>query len=126
MIRVLVVDDHDFVRTSVAEFLTAAGGIEVVGECSNGASVASAATILHPDVILMDVQMPDRSGIEATRDVLAVDPRARVLMFTGAANNRWLDHAVSAGARGYLVKSADPQRLVRAVRLVASGGTDWP
>ncbi len=126
MIRVLVVDDHDFVRAMVSEVLSAAGGIEVIGECDDGTGVASAAADLHPDIVLMDVQMPGRSGIDATRDLIAADPSTRVLMLTGAVTSRFVADSATAGACGYLVKSGDPQVLVSAVRTVASGGSIWP
>jgi DNA-binding NarL/FixJ family response regulator len=126
VIRVLVVDDHDFVRAMVSQALSAAGGIEVVGECPDGTGVLPAAAVLNPDVVLMDVQMPGRSGIDATRDLIAVNPSVRVLMLTGSANHRGLQQSVDAGACGYLAKSGDPQPLIDAVREVAAGGTVWP
>lgn len=126
MIRVLVVDDHEFVRTMVSQVLSAADGIEVVGECPDGSDVVPAAARLDPDVVLMDVQMPHRSGIEATRDLVAAASRVRVLMLTGSINSRWLHESVDAGAAGFLLKSGDPQLLVSAVRELAAGGSVWP
>ncbi|MEO5834597.1 MAG: response regulator transcription factor [Nakamurella sp.] len=126
MIRVLVVDDHDFVRAMVSQALSAARGIEVVGECQDGTAVVSAAASLHPDIVLMDVQMPGMSGIEATRDLTAVCPLVRVLMLTGAVTSRFVTESADAGASGYLVKSGDSKVLVSAVRTVASGGSIWP
>lgn len=126
MIRVLVVDDHDFVRAMVSQALSAARGIEVIGECQDGADVVSAAASLHPDIVLMDVQMPRMSGIEATRDLTAACPLVRVLMLTGAVTTRFVMESAGAGASGYLVKSGDPKVLVSAVRMVFSGGSIWP
>jgi DNA-binding NarL/FixJ family response regulator len=126
VIRVLVVDDHEFLRAMVSRTLSSAGGIEVIGECPSGRAAVPAAAALNPDVVLMDIQMPGGSGIDATRDLVAVDPQIRVLMLTGSANRRWLDESVTAGACGYLVKSGDPELLVSAVREVAAGGSVWP
>lgn len=126
VIRVLVVDDHAFVRAMVSQVLSAAAGIEVIGECQDGVGVVDAAESLNADIVLMDVQMPGRSGIDATRDLAAVCPLVRVLMLTGAVTTRFVTESATAGARGYLVKSGDPQLLVSAVRTVASGGSVWP
>jgi DNA-binding NarL/FixJ family response regulator len=126
VIRVLVVDDHEFVRAMTSQVLSAAGGIEVVGECPDGTGVVPAAAALDPDVVLMDVQMPGRSGIEATRDLVAADLHARVLILTGSSNSRLVHESIDAGAAGYLLKSGDPQRLVSAVRELAAGGSVWP
>lgn len=121
-----MVDDHDFMRAMVSQVLTAAPGIEVIGECPDGECVVSAAAALNPDVVLMDIQMPGRSGVDATRDLAAACPLVRVLMLTGAVTSRFVAESATAGARGYLVKSGDPQVLVSAVRTVASGGSVWP
>jgi DNA-binding NarL/FixJ family response regulator len=126
LIRVLVVDDHDFVRAMVTRVLSGAGDIEVVGECQDGTCVLPAAAVLNPDVVLMDVHMSGLSGVDITRDLVAVDPHVRVLILTGSAHNRRLRESVDAGAAGCLLKSGDPQLLISAVREVAAGGSVWP
>ena len=126
VIRVLVVDDHSFVRASLTEMLDAAEGIEVVGECTDGAEVTGMATSVRPDVVLMDEQMPVKCGTAATRDLLAVRPQSRVLMVTGSMSGRVLREAAQAGAFGFVLKGGDPRLLIEAVRTVASGATVWP
>ena len=126
VISVLVVDDHSFVRAQVKSVLLAADGIEVVGECADGAEVVSMAAQVQPDVVLMDVRMPVTSGPTATRDLLASRPASRVVMLTGSMSARVVDESAKAGAVGFLVKGDDPNRLIDAVRTVAAGGTAWP
>jgi len=126
VIRVLVVDDHPFVRAGLTEMLDAAEGIEVVGECTDGAEVTGMAASVRPDVVLMDEQMPVKCGTVATRDLLAVRPQSRVLMVTGSMSGRVLREAAQAGAFGFVLKGGDPRLLIEAVRAVASGATAWP
>ena len=126
MIRVLVVDDHDFVREMVTRVLTAADGIQVVGECCDGAEVPAMARSTSPDVVLMDVRMPVRSGIDATSELMNTHPATRVVMLTGSVNPRIVAESAHAGAVGFLVKGVDKEHLIHAVRTVAAGGTAWP
>ncbi|TKV60680.1 response regulator transcription factor [Nakamurella flava] len=126
VIRVLLVDDHDFLRISVSSLLARAGGIEVVGECADGARVLELALTRRPHVVLMDIQLPGRSGIDVARELIARHPMARVLMLTGSSDQHWLLDSRAVGAAGFLVKSGDPAVLVAAVRAVASGGSVWP
>ena len=125
MTRVMLVDDHAFVRAQIAEILSGTPDIEVVGECADGADVLPAAAAAAPDVVLMDVRMPIKSGIEATRDLLAVAPRVRVLMLTGSPTPGAVADSEQAGAVGLLLKGGDPDVLIEAVRTVAAGGTAW-
>jgi len=126
MIRVMLVDDHPFVRAGVSGVLSGAGDIEVVGECDDGTLVPETAKSVRPHVVLMDVRMPAKSGMEATRDLLASQPGVRVVMLTGSLTGGSLHEAMQAGAVGYLLKGGPPSELVNAVRAVAAGGTAWP
>lgn len=126
VIRVLVVDDHALVRAGVSGVLTRASGIEVVGECTDGFHVVSVAASVRPDVVLMDMRMPVKSGPDATRDLLAEQPAIRVVMLSASMSGRALEEAEQVGAVGYLIKGGDPTLLVGAVQTVAAGGTAWP
>ena len=126
MVRVLIVDDHVFVRSALVSLLTAAEGIAVVGECADGTEVLEAVEETRPDVVLMDVEMPVMSGLDATRELVTARSRVRVLIQTGSAATVTARQAEAAGAVGYLPKGAPPDRLVAAVRAVALGQTSWP
>jgi len=126
VIKVLIVDDHSFVRYSVSEMLDRADGIDVVGECADGAQVVGAALAVTPDVVLMDICMPGISGLDATRKLLKAQPLARVLVFRGSTICGTALDAARAGAVGYLLKGGDAQELVTALRMVATGATAWP
>ena len=126
MIRVLIADDHPFVRAGVAALLTGAEDIELVGQCSDGAEVVQMADALNPDVIVMDVEMPVQSGFEATRQLMARRPAPRVIMLSvSVVTGGGPEIAARSGAVGYLLKG-QPGRLLDAVRTVAAGGTAWP
>jgi len=126
MIRVLVVDDHDFVREMVTRVLTGADGIQVVGECCDGAEVPVMAASTSPDVVLMDVRMPITSGTDATRELMNTYPATRVVMLTGSVNTRIVAESAHAGAVGFLIKGIDHEHLIHAIRTVAAGGSAWP
>jgi DNA-binding NarL/FixJ family response regulator len=121
-IRVLLVDDHAMMRAGFRTILSLEDDIAVVGEASTGAEAVAAAAALHPDVICMDVQMPDMDGLEATRRIVA-DPGVdtAVLVVTTFDRDDYLFAALSAGASGFLLKNAGPEELVSAVRVVAGG-----
>jgi len=126
VIRVLIVDDHPLVRAGVLGVFNGADDIQVVGECEDGTQVPNTASSVLPHVVLMDVRMPAKSGMEATRDLLACHPSVRVVMLTGSLTRGSLREAMQAGAVGYLLKGGPPNELVNAVRAVAAGGTAWP
>ncbi|WP_166868699.1 MULTISPECIES: response regulator transcription factor [unclassified Salinibacterium] len=121
MIRVLIADDQAIVRAGLTVVLEAAGDIEVVGEAADGHQAVDLARELRPDVVCMDIRMPGRDGIEATRILSADDEPVPVLVMTTFDLDDYVFGAVEAGAAGFLLKGADEDTLVRAVRSVASG-----
>ncbi len=123
MIRVLLVDDHPVVRTGVRGMLAAEPDIEVVGEAGSGADAIARAAELTPDVVLMDLRMPDLDGVAATGRILAADGRIRVVVLTTYETDTDILRAVEAGAAGYLLKDASPEELSRAIRAAARGET---
>jgi DNA-binding NarL/FixJ family response regulator len=125
MITVLVVDDHSYLRAALVDLFAGTDDIQVVGECADGTEVVPAVQNTHPDVVLMDVDMPGMNGVEATRALRAIEPDARVLMLTGTVSPLPIRQARALGARGYLLKGEDPAELVQRVREVAAGGTVW-
>jgi DNA-binding NarL/FixJ family response regulator len=121
-IRVLLVDDHAVMRAGFRMILESAGDIAVVGEATTGVEAVAAASALHPDVICMDVQMPDMDGLEATRRITrdgAAD--AAVVVVTTFDRDDYLFDALAAGASGFLLKNAGPEELIAAVRVAAAG-----
>ncbi|MGW9628441.1 response regulator [Microbacterium sp. NPDC055521] len=122
MIRVLLVDDHAMLRAGFRAILSTQPDIEVVGEATTGAEGVRFATELQPDVITMDVQMPDMDGIEATRRIVA-DPAvaASIAIVTTFDRDEYLFQALDAGAGGFLLKNAGPEELITAVRALAAG-----
>ena len=120
-IRVLVADDHRFYREGVRALLAGLSDIAVVGEAASGAEVIAQAAELQPDVILMDLRMPEPGGVEATRRILRDSPRVGILVVTMYEDDDSVFAAMRAGARGYLLKDADREDLVRAIQAVGRG-----
>lgn len=120
-IRVLLVDDSEMVRTGLRTLLSGEPTVEVVGEAANVADGIAAGARLKPDVVLLDIRLPDGSGIEACRQILKKSPDTRVLMVTSVVDDTVVDDAIRAGAHGYLLKEIDGRGLVNAVRDVAAG-----
>ncbi|MFJ9735558.1 response regulator [Streptomyces sp. NPDC101171] len=119
-IRVVLADDERMVRTALRAILSAEAGIEVVGEAATGAEAVSVVRELRPDVVLMDVRMPQTDGIRATEQILAgLDGPPRIVVVTTFENDSYVYEALRAGAAGFLLKRADAETLVQAVRLVA-------
>jgi DNA-binding NarL/FixJ family response regulator len=125
VIRVLLADDHAFVRDSLVELLGASGDVEVVAACEDGAQVLDAAERTHPDVVLLDVAMPRVTGLEAARQLLSAQPDAKVVVLTGSLTPALVREAQEIGVAGYLLKDDDPGALPGHVRAVAAGGTAW-
>lgn len=121
VIKVLLVDDHAVVREGYRRLLERAGDIQVVGEATDASSAVQSCATLGPRVTVMDISLPDCSGIEATRRILAEQPDARVLVFSMHEDSIYARRALQAGARGYLTKGSAPEDLVDAVRRVAAG-----
>jgi DNA-binding NarL/FixJ family response regulator len=123
MIRVLLVDDHPVVRAGLRGMLAPEPDIEVAGEAGSAAEAVAAARAHRPDVVLMDLRMPDADGTQATPLVLAEWPRCQVVVLTTYDNHADILRAIEAGATGYLLKDATRDELVHAVRAAAGGGT---
>lgn len=120
-IRVLLVDDHQLFRRGVASLLAGREDIEVVGEANNGAEAVERARELMPDVILMDIKMPELDGLSATKQLKAEMPYVRIMMLTVSETDEDLFEAIKAGASGYLLKNVDPNYLIACVQQVQRG-----
>ena len=121
MIRVLLVDDEELVRFGLRTVLEAAGDFEVVGEAANGLAGLHAAEQLRPDVVLMDIRMPVKDGLTATREVLALPHPPQVAVLTTFHADEYVYAALAAGAAGFLLKDTPPREIAAAVRAVADG-----
>lgn len=120
-LRILIADDHPLFRHGIREFLNLAHELEVVGEATSGEEVVTQAEVLQPDVILMDVNMPGVNGLEATRRILHDYPHIRILVVTMFEDDATVFAAMRAGARGYILKDAEKENILRAIQAVANG-----
>ncbi len=120
-LRVLIADDHPLFRSGMRALLAADPEMDVVGEATTGAEAIELAASLKPEVILMDLRMPDMGGIEATRRILHTSPHMRILVVTMYEDDQSVFTAMRAGARGYLLKGAQPDEVLRAIQAVGSG-----
>jgi DNA-binding NarL/FixJ family response regulator len=120
-IRIVLVDDHAVVRTGLAQLLDGSEGIEVVGAAATGAEAVVVVRDTRPDVVLMDLQMPEMDGVAATRRLLAETPGTQVLVLTSYSDAERIVAALDAGAVGYLLKDADPEEIISGVRAVSRG-----
>jgi DNA-binding NarL/FixJ family response regulator len=123
MIRVLVVDDHPIVRQGLVSVLGDEDDLEVVGEAGSGREAVARAQRLQPDVVLLDLEMPDLDGVAAIPQLLAVRPGLGILVFTAYDTDERVLGAVRAGARGYLLKGASAEEIARGIRTVHAGGS---
>ena len=126
MIRVLIADDHTVLRHGLRLILDSADGLTVVGEAADGEAAVATALELKPDVVLMDVNMPVIDGIEATRRIRAAQPDIQILMLTISQKDKDLIGAIKAGAKGYLLKSAESSEVIESIQRVASGEAILP
>ncbi|MCB0130569.1 MAG: response regulator transcription factor [Caldilineaceae bacterium] len=122
MIRILLVDDQRLMREGVRILLDLEPDLEVVGEVADGRAAITAYAQLRPDVVLMDIRMPELDGVEATRRIVTDDPAARVIILTTFDDDEYVFEGVRAGALGYMLKAASGEELADAVRTVAAGG----
>jgi DNA-binding NarL/FixJ family response regulator len=120
-IRVLVADDQSMVRAGFRMLLAGEEDLEVVAEAANGLEAVDKAARFHPDVVLMDIRMPELDGLEATRRILATDDGARILILTTFDLDEYVYEALRAGASGFVLKDDPPEQLLAAIRVVAGG-----
>jgi DNA-binding NarL/FixJ family response regulator len=120
-IRVLIADDHPVVRRGMGSLLASLDGVQVVGEVADGAAAVREAQLLRPDVVVMDLQMPVLDGVEATRRLVAAVPDTAVLVLTMFDDDEAVFAAMRAGARGYLLKGAEQEQILAAIRSVVAG-----
>ena len=120
-VRVLLVDDDDLMRAGLRAVLSSDETIEVVGEAGDGRAAVQSARTLEPDVVLMDIRMPDQDGIAATRDVLAATSATKVAVLTTFEQDDYVFGALSAGASGFLLKRTKPEELITAIHTIAEG-----
>jgi NarL family two-component system response regulator LiaR len=120
-IRILITDDHAVVREGLRALIDTESGMELVGEAKDGVEAVQMARSLQPDVILLDLVMPRADGIAAIEQIMREDPAARILVLTSFAEEEKVFSAIKAGALGYLLKNASPQRLLSAIRDVYQG-----
>ncbi len=120
-IRVLLVDDDELMRAGLAAVLSSDSAIEVVGQASSGRLALQRVRAVHPDLVLMDVRMPDLDGIAATRRLLAANPEVKVIILTTFEQDDYIFGAIDAGASGFLLKRTRPEELLAAIHAVAAG-----
>ena len=120
-LRVLVVDDDDLMRAGLRAVLSTDETVQVVGEAADGRAAVERTRVLRPDLVLMDVRMPELDGIAATRQIVAAMPGARVLMLTTFSDDDYVVDSLAAGASGFLLKRTRPERLLEALHVVAAG-----
>ena len=119
-IRILIADDHKIVRMGLAALLATERDLQLVGEAEDGIEAVRLAASLKPDVIIMDLMMPKKDGVEATRDILAAVPEAKVLVLTSYGTSNAVAQAIEAGAAGALMKTADDSQIVSVIRRLAA------
>ena len=121
MIRVVIVDDHSVVRSGLEQLLMTAGDLELVGSAADGAEAIAVVDAVEPDVVLMDLSMPVMDGVEATRLIMGAHPEMRIVVLTSFGDDRHISDALQVGAIGYVLKHAEPDDVIGAVRSAAGG-----
>jgi DNA-binding NarL/FixJ family response regulator len=121
-IRVIIADDHAIVRHGLSALLNTETGIEVVGEAKNGNEAVTLAKALSPDVVIMDIVMPRKDGVEATAEIRTAAPNAKIVVLTSFGTSDKISSAINAGASGALLKTVEDKELISAIRTVANGG----
>ena len=124
-VRVVIADDHPVVRSGICDMLTAADGITVVGEAEDGAEALRLTREEHPDVLLLDVEMPERSGVEVARELQTESNPTRLLALSSYDDQEYVQGLLKNGAAGYLTKENAPELIIEAVRAVARGEVRW-
>lgn len=123
MIRIVIADDHQVVRSGLEQLLATAADMELVGTAADGAEAVVQAEEHHPDIVLMDLSMPGTDGVEATRQITAGDSGADVVVLTSFSDRQRILDALDAGAVGYVLKHAEPEELLAAIRAAHEGGS---
>ena len=120
-LRVLIADDHPLFRKGMRTLLDSMPGVVVAGEATSGEEAVAQAAVTHPDLVLMDLQMPEGGGLEATRQITAVQPEVHILVVTLFEDDDSVFAALRAGARGYILKDADEEEMMRAIHAIGRG-----
>jgi DNA-binding NarL/FixJ family response regulator len=120
--RLLIVDDHAVIRRGIQSILRAWPEWEISGEASNGTEAVQLAASLKPEIVLMDISMPGMNGLEASRAIRKTNPEIKIILLTLHDSLEWVETALHAGARGYLLKSETENELIRALKVVAEDG----
>jgi NarL family two-component system response regulator LiaR len=120
-IKILIVDDHPMMRKGLANSIEVMSRLHLIGEAQNGDEAIQLARSLQPDVILMDLIMPDKDGIEATSEIMEIQPNSRILVFSSAIDDEKIFAAIEAGASGYILKDVFPETLLQAIESVHRG-----
>ena len=122
-VRVMLVEDHAFLRDSLRNLINRQPDLEVVGEANGGRAALQLFPRIKPDIVLMDGSMPDMSGIETTRRLKQIQPKAQIIGLTFYDESTYLEEMAAVGASGYLVKTSEPENVMNAIRTVSNGGT---
>lgn len=121
MIKIIIADDHPAVRNAWSIFLSAQENIQILAECKNGRDAIKKAAELSPDIVLMDINMPDISGIDATKEIVTQSPKIKVIGVSFHTAPVYVERMIKAGARGYVFKHAVAEQLIQAIKQVYSG-----